>query len=174
MDVGLEAEPVEVVEDRGLELGPRPIAVVVFDAQQDLTSSRPGLTPHVNGVHDVAEVEESGGRGGKAGQHPAPSVSDIDPKMMTAYDDVIMRTIIELPPAHLEGLDAVCRRERISRAEVVRRAVARLLAEERPAAADEAFGLWGASRVDGLDYERRLRAEWAAPRQEKKKRTRRG
>ena len=93
---------------------------------------------------------------------------------MTAYDDVIMRTIIELPPAHLEGLDAVCRRERISRAEVVRRAVARLLAEERPAAADEAFGLWGASRIDGLDYERRLRAEWAAPRQEKKKRTRRG
>ena len=122
----------------------------------------------------MAEVEESRRRRGKAGQHPAPSLPDIDATMMTSYDDVIMRTIIDLPPAHLEGLDAVCRRDQVSRAEVVRRAVARLLAEERPAAADEAFGLWRASRVDGLEYEHGLRAEWAAPCQEKRKRTRRG
>jgi hypothetical protein len=71
-----------------------------------------------------------------------------------------VRTIIELPEAQVEALDALCRREGISRAEAIRRAVAAHLGRERGRGSDPAFGLWKARRVDGLDYQRRARREW--------------
>ena len=77
---------------------------------------------------------------------------------MTRYDDV-MRTIIDLPADQLDALDDVCRRDRISRAEAIRRAVA-LLLRQRGGAPEQAFGLWSDRRVDGLTYERSLREEW--------------
>ena len=40
--------------------------------------------------------------------------------MMTRYDAVIMRTIIALPTEQVTDLDALCRRDGISRAEAVR------------------------------------------------------
>jgi hypothetical protein len=75
-----------------------------------------------------------------------------------------MRTIIELPGDQIEGLDALCRRDGISRAEAIRRAVARHLEAERAAGPNRAFGLWRARPVDGLKYERRIRDEWQARR----------
>ena len=75
-----------------------------------------------------------------------------------------MRTIIELPSDQIEALDALCDRDGISRAEAIRRAVARHLQAERAAEPDRAFGLWRARPVDGLRYERRLRREWDARR----------
>ena len=75
-----------------------------------------------------------------------------------------MRTIIELPSDQIEALDALCHRDGISRAEAIRRAVARHLQAERAAEPDRAFGLWRARPVDGLRYERRLRREWDARR----------
>jgi len=75
-----------------------------------------------------------------------------------------MRTIIELPGDQIEGLDALCRRDGISRAEAIRRAVARHLEAERVGVPDRAFGLWRARPVDGLKYERRIRDEWQARR----------
>ena len=72
-----------------------------------------------------------------------------------------MRTIIELPEEQLEALDALCRREKISRAEGIRRAVA-VLVRQRAAGADRAFGLWRDRAEDGLAYQRRLRREWVA------------
>jgi len=74
-----------------------------------------------------------------------------------------MRTIIELPQAQLDALDVMCRREGISRAEAIRRAIARHVQEERRSADDPAFGLWRANPVDGLAYQQRLRDEWSAP-----------
>jgi metal-responsive CopG/Arc/MetJ family transcriptional regulator len=72
-----------------------------------------------------------------------------------------MRTIIELPPAQLEALDAVCRRDGISRAEAIRRAIAASLGETTASGRKAAFGLWrGRRTADGLAYERRLRREW--------------
>ena len=72
-----------------------------------------------------------------------------------------MRTIIDLPDAAREALDALCRRDGISRAEAVRRAVATLVRLARASGPDPAFGLWRGRAVDGLAYERRLRQEWA-------------
>lgn len=71
-----------------------------------------------------------------------------------------MRTIIELPEEQIEALDGICRRERISRAEAIRRAVTLLVRERGIDAASGAFGLWRARRVDGLEYQQRLRREW--------------
>ncbi len=73
-----------------------------------------------------------------------------------------MRTIIELPADQLVALDALCRRDEISRAEAIRRAVARHVQLERAAEPDRAFGLWRKRPVDGLKYQRRLRREWSA------------
>ena len=73
-----------------------------------------------------------------------------------------MRTIIELPHTQLEGLDALCRRERISRAEAIRQAVAAHISRVTSAARTSVFGLWRDRQVDGLTYERRLRREWAS------------
>ncbi|MEX2271157.1 MAG: ribbon-helix-helix protein, CopG family [Vicinamibacterales bacterium] len=74
-----------------------------------------------------------------------------------------MRTIVELPEEQLEALDALCRREKISRAEGIRRAVA-VLVRQRAAGAGRAFGLWRDRPEDGLAYQRRMRKEWdAAP-----------
>ena len=70
---------------------------------------------------------------------------------------------MDLPDTQLEALDALCRRDGISRAEAVRRAVAAHVRQARAAAPDPAFGLWRARGVEGLAYERRLRAEWATP-----------
>ena len=84
--------------------------------------------------------------------------------MMTWYDDVIMRTIVDLPEPQVEALDALCRAERISRAEAIRRAVALLLRDRPAAELHRAFGLWRGREEDGLSYERRVRREWDRPR----------
>ena len=71
-----------------------------------------------------------------------------------------MRTIIDLPEDQVTRLAALCRRERLSRAEAVRRAVAAYLDAQSAADHDEAFGMWRGRNLDGLAYERNLRDEW--------------
>lgn len=77
-----------------------------------------------------------------------------------------MRTIIDLPDDDVRGLADYCRREAISRAEAIRRAVHALLDEQGTrqsdweAAVDAAFGMWKDRGIDGVEYQRKLRAEW--------------
>ena len=71
-----------------------------------------------------------------------------------------MRTIIELPEEQVRQLADVCRREGVSRAEVIRRAVADYLHARHLRDRDDAFGIWQDRHLDGLRYERRLRREW--------------
>lgn len=71
-----------------------------------------------------------------------------------------MRTIIDLPPEQVESLDSWCRREGVSRAEAVRRAVAEHLRKHHTPSAEKAFGLWRSIPEDGLAYQDRLRGEW--------------
>lgn len=72
----------------------------------------------------------------------------------------VMRTIIELPGEQLEALDALCRRDRISRAEAIRRAVALLVQAQGGVASGAAFGMWRDRAEDGLAYQERMRSEW--------------
>ena len=73
----------------------------------------------------------------------------------------IMRTTISLPDEQAERLAEVCRNQGISRAEAVRRALARYLEEHRPPHQQDVFGIWRGRHPDGLAYERRLRGEWS-------------
>ena len=78
---------------------------------------------------------------------------------MTWYDDA-MRTIIEVPADQLTTLDALCRRERISRAEAIRRAVSAYIRPSQETESARAFGVWKDRGEDGLAYQERLRSEW--------------
>ncbi len=71
-----------------------------------------------------------------------------------------MRTIIDLPEQQYEALKALAKREKASRAELVRRALAEYLARRTPQLEDEAFGVWSERTEDGLAYQERLRQEW--------------
>ena len=83
--------------------------------------------------------------------------------MMTSDDDS-MRTIVELPDAQVKALARFCRREGVSRAEAIRRAVDKLVAGGEMAEAQQnlqaGFGLWRGRRTDGRSYVEALRAEW--------------
>lgn len=75
-----------------------------------------------------------------------------------------MRTIIELPGEQVDALDALCRRDGISRAEAIRRAVAMLVRAEGSAVREAAFGVWRDRAEDGLARQERMRRdEWRAP-----------
>lgn len=69
-----------------------------------------------------------------------------------------MRTIIDIPSEQLQQLAELCRREELSRAEAVRRAIALLLDEGRRP--DQAFGLWKDRGAEGVQYQQTLRQEW--------------
>jgi metal-responsive CopG/Arc/MetJ family transcriptional regulator len=71
-----------------------------------------------------------------------------------------MRTIIDLPNDQIKKLAALGKRERVSRAELVRRAVAQYLSRHQPTEADSAFGIWRRRGEDGLTYQHRHRHEW--------------
>lgn len=88
------------------------------------------------------------------------------PKTMSSCYDDAMRTIIDLPEDQVRRLAEYTACRGISRAEAVRRAVEKLLSEdkERLTAREEAlkagFGAWKGRGIDGLDYQRAIRAEW--------------
>ena len=70
-----------------------------------------------------------------------------------------MRTIIDLPDHQVAALAELCDREKISRAEAIRRALEVMLAEKRGVARDAAFGAW-AERGDSRAVVEGLREEW--------------
>ena len=86
---------------------------------------------------------------------------------MIKRDDDAMRTIVELPDTQVKALARLCRKEGISRAEAIRRAVDGLVASQEAAETQEglraAFGLWRGRQPDGRGYVEVLRAEWEEP-----------
>jgi hypothetical protein len=71
-----------------------------------------------------------------------------------------MRTIVELPDQQIEALKAMSEQQGLSRAELMRRAVAEYLALHQNSATEAAFGLWKKHAKDGVDYQQGLRQEW--------------
>lgn len=72
------------------------------------------------------------------------------------------RTIVDLSERQIADLDRLSRRHSLSRAELVRRAVDRFLAESAPDR-EGGFGLWKRSgaKTDGVALQRRLRKGWS-------------
>ena len=81
-----------------------------------------------------------------------------------------MRIDVEIPESQLKQVDALASSLRLTREETVRRGLDRLLAEPIPPhpmsraaekiVFDEVFGSWKGSGIDGLEWQRKLRAEW--------------
>ena len=71
-----------------------------------------------------------------------------------------MRTLIDVPESDLKVLNQLSRAAKVSRAELVRRAIRAYLEEHNVAGRSGAFGLWKDTQEDGLAYQERLRAEW--------------
>lgn len=71
-----------------------------------------------------------------------------------------MRVLVDIPKSDLDLMDEVAKRLTISRAELVRRAIADSLTPYRHKMNHSAFGLWADMREDGLAYQERLRSEW--------------
>ena len=77
-----------------------------------------------------------------------------------------MRTIIDLPREQVEALAALCAREKISRAEAIRRAVDSFLSNDGAGHEDfdrailATFGMWKGRGVDTDTYLSELRKEW--------------
>lgn len=76
------------------------------------------------------------------------------------YDDVIMRTIVDLPDDQVTALAELCQVEGISRAEAVRRALASMLAQRMDMGREKAFGAWQERKIDSRKLVQSLREEW--------------
>lgn len=73
-----------------------------------------------------------------------------------------MRTIVDLTDRQIADLDRLSKKHDLSRAELVRRAVDRYLAETAPDR-EAGFALWkrAGAKTDGLTFQRRMRKDWA-------------
>jgi Arc/MetJ-type ribon-helix-helix transcriptional regulator len=71
-----------------------------------------------------------------------------------------MRTIIDLPEEQVIGLVNWCRRERISKAEAIRRALKKMLSGQQVVAREDAFGAWAKRGVGSRKMVEKLRSEW--------------
>jgi hypothetical protein len=70
-----------------------------------------------------------------------------------------MRTLVDLPEEELEQLNLLSKARRVSRAALIRQAVAGYL-EQNKTGLESSFGLWKKKSVDGVKYQERLRGEW--------------
>ncbi|MDE1936771.1 CopG family transcriptional regulator [Bradyrhizobium sp.] len=71
-----------------------------------------------------------------------------------------MRTLVDLGDTQLQALDELSKKEKRSRAALIRRAIDDYLAKQRDKHEGDAFGLWGERKVDGLAYQEKVRSEW--------------
>lgn len=71
-----------------------------------------------------------------------------------------MRTLVDLGDGQAEALDELAKAEKKSRASLIRQAIDDYLAKSHRQRREDAFGLWGKHKVDGLAYQKRVRSEW--------------
>ncbi|RDH41719.1 CopG family transcriptional regulator [Zooshikella ganghwensis] len=72
-----------------------------------------------------------------------------------------MRTLVDIPDNQIDDLAKICEAEDISRAELIRQAIADFV-EKKKRVEVNAFGLWAKADkpVDGLTYQEQIRDEW--------------
>lgn len=71
-----------------------------------------------------------------------------------------MRILIDLDETQISELDQLARERKVSRAALMREAVADFLEKNIRDDAEEAFGLWAERNEDGLAFQERVRSEW--------------
>jgi predicted transcriptional regulator len=82
------------------------------------------------------------------------TISDIGGKTMR-------RTLVDLEETQIQALDEIASKDRRkSRASLIRDAVDAFLEKNKPEQPHDGYGLWKNKKVDGLDYQEKLRGEW--------------
>jgi predicted transcriptional regulator len=71
-----------------------------------------------------------------------------------------LRIAVDIPDADLIRLDALAKARGVSRAQLIREAVAAYLVRQASDPIEAGFGLWKDRGEDGLAYQRRMRDEW--------------
>ena len=71
-----------------------------------------------------------------------------------------MRALVDIDENQIRELDRLARQRKQSRAALIREAVANYLDKRARTTAENAFGLWGDRKVDGLSYQEKVRSEW--------------
>jgi predicted transcriptional regulator len=73
-----------------------------------------------------------------------------------------MRTLVDIPDDQVAQLNKLAAEERVSRAALLREAIADLLAKKHPPNDDAIAAAFGIrpDMEDGLTYQERLRSEW--------------
>lgn len=72
----------------------------------------------------------------------------------------IVRTIIDFPDDQLEALGEICAQKKVSRAAVIRQAVAGYIQQSKADKSENAFGLWKKKNINALKHEDKIRTEW--------------
>ena len=71
-----------------------------------------------------------------------------------------MRTLVDIGDKEIQALDKLAAEEKVSRAALIRRAIADLLQKRTETDVADAFNLWGPETKDGLVLQEELRHEW--------------
>jgi metal-responsive CopG/Arc/MetJ family transcriptional regulator len=71
-----------------------------------------------------------------------------------------MKMVLDIGASRGQALDAFAKAEKRSRSSIAREAIDDYLAQRRDSAREDAFGLWGDRRIDGLDYQKKMRGTW--------------
>lgn len=77
----------------------------------------------------------------------------------------MVRALISLPDKSLQRLDAIARKEKKSRAQIIRELIEDRLKkkDQEPTWKEivkQTAGMWKHKNIDGVEYQRKLRAEW--------------
>lgn len=73
-----------------------------------------------------------------------------------------MRTIVDIPDGQVKILNQLSNRRKVSRAEIIRQALANYIDDYAKSKKDYklAFGIWKDQKLDSLSYQQKLRDEW--------------
>jgi predicted transcriptional regulator len=71
-----------------------------------------------------------------------------------------MKITLHIGAPRGQALDALAKAEKRSRSSIIREAIDDYLARRSDRARKDAFGLWRNHKVDGLDYQKKMRGTW--------------
>ena len=71
-----------------------------------------------------------------------------------------MRTLVDIPEQELGLLTKLGQQKGVSRAHLVRTAITQYLESQKQDTLDLAFGMWADRKIDGLEYQEKMRREW--------------
>lgn len=70
------------------------------------------------------------------------------------------RILVDLPESQVEILATLVEAEQRPRAAIIRDAIEAYIAHHKQAIETDVFGVWKNRKIDGLEYQQELRAEW--------------